>query len=134
MMQLSAVTFLVRDYDEAIAWFCDKLGFELLEDIRLSDQKRWVRVAAANAQISLLLAKADTPRQRAAIGQAAGDRVAYFLNTTNFAADYERMIGAGVSFRELPRHEVYGTVAVFTDLYGNAWDLIQPAAKNKNPA
>ena len=123
---LSAVTYLVRDYDEAIAWFTSVLGFELLEDVALPGGKRWVKVAASRNEAALLLAKADSPEQVAAIGRAAGGRVAYFLYTDDFAASHARMTAAGVAFREDPRHEPYGTVAVFDDLYGNGWDLIEP--------
>jgi catechol 2,3-dioxygenase-like lactoylglutathione lyase family enzyme len=126
MMRLSAVTYLVRDYDEAIAWFQRCLNFELLEDTKLTDEKRWVRIAPPNAGTCLLLARADTDGQRSAIGKAAGDRVAFFLFTENFAAEHARMTAAGVHFLEQPRNETYGTVAVFADLYGNKWDLIEP--------
>lgn len=127
MQNLSAVTYLVRDYDEAISWFVQTLGFVLVEDVRLSGAKRWVKVAAGEGGTTLLLAKADTAAQAAAIGKAAGGRVAFFLQTTDFAASHVRMLAAGITFREQPRHEAYGTVAVFEDLYGNGWDLIQPA-------
>jgi len=125
-LQLAAVTYLVRDYDEAIAWFTEKLGFVLVEDTQLSDRKRWVKVSAGQGGICLLLAKADGPDQEAVIGKAAGGRVAFFLHTDDFAATHARMLVAGVTFREPPRHEAYGTVAVFEDLYGNGWDLIEP--------
>jgi catechol 2,3-dioxygenase-like lactoylglutathione lyase family enzyme len=125
-MRLSAVTYLVRDYDEAIAWFQHCLNFELLEDTKLTDEKRWVRIAPPNAGTCLLLARADTEAQNNAIGKAAGDRVAFFLFTDDFAAKHAHMIEAGVHFLEQPRNEVYGIVAVFTDLYGNKWDLIEP--------
>ncbi len=125
-MKLAAVTYLVRDYDEAIAWFLRCLNFELLEDTKLPDAKRWVRIAPPNAGTCLLLARADTDAQHDAIGKAAGGRVAFFLFTDDFATKHARMIEAGVHFLEQPRDEVYGTVAVFTDLYGNKWDLIEP--------
>lgn len=124
---LAAITYLVRDYDEAIAWFVSALGFALQEDTPLADGKRWVRVAASPHGLSLVLAKATTEEQVAAIGKAAGGRVAYFLTTDNFAESHRRMSAYGVRFRELPRREPYGKVAVFEDLYGNGWDLIQPA-------
>lgn len=123
---LSAVTYLVRDYDEAIVWFTQKLGFALVGDIPLSDAKRWVKVAAGQGNTCLLLAKAEGSEQIAAIGKAAGGRVAYFLYTDDFTGTHARMLAAGVKFRETPRNEPYGTVAVFEDLYGNVWDLIQP--------
>jgi catechol 2,3-dioxygenase-like lactoylglutathione lyase family enzyme len=131
-VSLAAVTFLVRDYDEAISWFVDCLGFELIEDTVLGDGKRWVRVAAPGGSTSLLLAKAVGSNQLAAVGQAAGGRVAYFLNTADLDATFARMTGSGVRFRETPRTESYGKVAVFEDLYGNGWDLIEPAQNGPN--
>ncbi len=125
-MRLHAVTYLVDDYDRAIDFFTRCLGFDVLEDTALTESKRWVRVGQAGGNTCLLLAKADGDAQRAAIGNAAGGRVAYFLHTDNFASDHARMIKAGVKFCEEPRHESYGTVAVFEDLYGNGWDLIEP--------
>ena len=124
--KLAAITYLVRDYDEAIEWFLASLGFTLEEDALLADGKRWVRVAASQGGLSLLLAKATTEEQLSAVGRAAGGRVAFFLATDDFEASHARMRAAGVFFREQPRHEPYGTVAVFEDLYGNGWDLIQP--------
>ena len=130
MFGLSAVTFLVRDYDEAIIWFTSALGFSLVEDTALGDGKRWVLVGPdIGPGPKLLLAKAEGGAQIAAIGKAAGGRVAFFLNTDDFKREHERMISAGVKFKELPRHETYGTVAVFEDLYGNGWDLIEPSTK-----
>ena len=123
---LASVTYLVRDYDEAIHWFVTKLGFTLVEDTALADSKRWVKVAAGQGNTHLLLAKAEGAEQMAAVGMAAGGRVAYFLYTDDFAATHARMLAAGIAFRESPRHEPYGTVAVFEDLYGNGWDLIEP--------
>lgn len=124
--RIGAVTFVVRDYDEAIVWFANALGFSLIADTPLCDGKRWVLVGPATGT-PLLLAKADGPEQAAAIGNQAGGRVAFFLHTDDFSRDHARMTAAGVTFREKPRHEVYGTVAVFEDLCGNPWDLIQPA-------
>jgi len=124
---LACVTYLVRDYDEAIHWFVSKLGFTLVEDFTLTDSKRWVKVAAGQGNTHLLLAKAEGKEQMAAVGKAAGGRVAYFLYTDDFATTHLRLAAAGVVFREQPRHEPYGTVAVFDDLYGNGWDLITPA-------
>ena len=126
MVKLAGVTFLVKDYDEAIRWFVDALGFALLEDSALSNTKRWVRVADSAGGTCLVLAKADTAQQRQAVGQSAGGRVAFFLHTDDFSSQHAHMQQAGVVFREQPRREVYGTVAVFEDLYGNAWDLIEP--------
>jgi catechol 2,3-dioxygenase-like lactoylglutathione lyase family enzyme len=126
--RIGAVTFLVRDYDEAIAWFRDALGFELVEDTPLGGGKRWVLVAPGEGATPLLLAQAATAEQRARIGDQTGGRVAFFLHTDDFARAHARMTAAGVVFREEPRHEPYGTVAVFEDLCGNLWDLIEPNA------
>jgi catechol 2,3-dioxygenase-like lactoylglutathione lyase family enzyme len=122
---LARLSFLVRDYDEAILWFTEKLGFRLIEDTPLGENKRWVRVGVDRG-LELLLAAADGPEQEAAIGNQAGGRVFLFLETDDFSRDHARMRAAGVTFREAPRHEPYGTVAVFLDLYGNPWDLIEP--------
>lgn len=125
-MRLALVAYLVRDYDEAIGWFTAALGFTLVEDARLSSDKRWVVVAPPAGGSSLLLARADGQAQEAAIGAAAGGRVAFFLHTDDFARDHAAMTAKGVSFLEAARHEPYGTVAVFEDLYGTRWDLIEP--------
>ena len=123
------VALVVRDYDEAIAWYRDALGFALLEDSDLGGGKRWVRMApAADAGFCLLLARAGTPRQAAAVGDQHGGRVGYFLQTDDFARDHARLLAAGAHLEEEPRREAYGTVAVFRDLYGNRWDLIEPGA------
>ena len=125
---LAAVSYLVRDYDEALAWFTQKLGFRLIEDTPLSDTKRWVVVAPPGAGAggaALLLARAANDEQRAQIGRAAGGRVAFFLHTGDFARDHADFLACGVRFREAPRREAYGIVAVFEDLYGNAWDLVE---------
>ncbi|MGX1787876.1 VOC family protein [Bosea sp. NPDC055332] len=125
---IAHLALLVRDYDEAIAFFVGKLGFELLEDTPLGREKRWVRVAPAGGKgATLLLARAASAEQRAQIGNQAGGRVLLFLETDDFARDYALMLTRGVSFLEAPRLEGYGTVAVFEDLYGNRWDLIEPA-------
>ena len=127
MTQLIAnITLVVSDYDEAIAFYVDALGFELLEDTQLSDMKRWVRVAPPGAETALLLATADGPEQAAAIGNQTGGRVGFFLHTDDFARDHAAMLSKGVKFQEEPRHEPYGTVAVFEDPFGNLWDLIEP--------
>lgn len=127
---LGALTLLVRDYDEAIAWYRDKLGFDLLEDTDLGGGKRWVRMAPPGANATpgataLLLARAADGTQEQAIGNQAGGRVFLFLHTDDFARDHAAMVAAGVHFLESPRHEAYGSVAVFQDLYGNKWDLLQ---------
>jgi len=121
-------TLVVRDYDEAIAFYLDVLGFQLLEDTPLGDGKRWVTVRPRGArETALLLARADGPEQEARIGDQTGGRVGLFLHTDDFARDYERLLTAGVVFEEAPRSEPYGEVVVFRDLYGNRWDLFQPA-------
>lgn len=125
--QLALVTLLVDDYDETIAFYTGKLRFTLVEDTVLSDTKRWVVVAPpGSAGGGLLLARASNEVQRSCIGQQAGGRVFLFLTTDDFWRDYHSMTAGGVSFTEQPREETYGTVAVFADLYGNLWDLIQP--------
>ncbi|GAB5456347.1 MAG: VOC family protein [Henriciella sp.] len=124
---IANVTLLVPDYDAGIAFYVDQLGFALLEDTKLSDTKRWVRVAPAGAEAALLLAQADGDAQQTAIGQQTGGRVSFFLHTDDFARDYDAMRAKGVTFREEPRHEAYGSVAVFEDPFGNLWDLIEPA-------
>ena len=127
--KIGAVNLVVRDYDEAIAWYRDALGFELREDTDRGGGKRWVRMAPpGNARFNLLLAQAATPRQEAAIGDQHGGRVGFFLHTDDFARDHARLVAAGARFEEQPRHEDYGSVAVFRDLYGNRWDLIEPRA------
>lgn len=118
---------MVKDYDEAIRFYVDTLGFELLEDTTLSATKRWVRVAPKGAATSLLLAKADGPTQEPYIGNQTGGRVFLFLYTDDFEHDFNLYTNRGVEFVRPPQKESYGTVAVFKDLYGNLWDLIQPA-------
>ena len=127
MVHLGAVSLLVRDYDDAIGFFVGKLGFDLSEDADMGGGKRWVRVTPRGGQTSLLLARATTEEQRARIGDQAAGRVWLFLETDDFDRDHESFKAAGVVFREAPRREPYGVVAVFEDLYGNAWDLIGPA-------
>lgn len=124
-MHISRVTLVVSDYDAALAFYVEKLGFACLEDTRLSETKRWVVVVPKGTETGLLLAKADGEQQERAIGNQAGGRVAFFLQTNDFESDYARMQGAGVTFLEAPRYESYGTVAVFEDPFGNKWDLIQ---------
>lgn len=124
-MRLALVTLVVRDYDEALAFFTGPLGFRLVEDTPLGEDKRWVVVAPRGAAgAGLLLARAATPAQEDAVGRQAGGRVAYFLESDDFARDHARLRAAGVRFTEAPRHEAYGDVAVFLDLYGNRWDLV----------
>lgn len=124
--RIALMALLVDDYDRAIAYFTGVLGFALLEDTPLGAGKRWVRVAPPSGLGgALLLAKALGDRQRAAIGDQSGGRVFLFLQTDDFARDYARLRGGGVVFEEAPRHEPYGVVAVFRDLWGNRWDLVQ---------
>lgn len=126
---LQHVALLVREYDEAIAWFTTVLGFELRGDTQLTPEKRWVVIAPPGAaEASLLLARAATHEQRAFIGKQGGGRVWMFLHTDDFARDYAAMKLRGVRFVEAPRDEPYGTVVVFEDLYGNRWDLVQMKA------
>lgn len=122
---LSGITLLVADYDDAIQFYTESLGFSLLEDTPLTADKRWVKVAPPGAQTALLLAKA-TADQQPLVGGQAGGRVLLFLQTDDFWQDYQQMQARGVQFLETPREESYAIVAVFVDLYGNKWDLIQP--------
>jgi len=124
--KVATVALVVRDYDEAIAWYVEKLGFELLEDVDLGAGRRWVTVGPAGGNgARLLLAQAKDEAELARIGDQTGGRVFLFLETDDFARDHAAMQAAGVEFRESPRHEAYGSVAVFADLYGNLWDLIE---------
>jgi catechol 2,3-dioxygenase-like lactoylglutathione lyase family enzyme len=126
--QISQVALLVRDYDDAIAFYTERLQFALIEDTALGGGKRWVRLAPPNSSGSqLLLAKATTPEQERRVGNQTGGRVFLFLQTDDFWQDYREMKSRGVAFAEEPRKEVYGTVAVFADLYGNKWDLVELA-------
>jgi len=126
---IAHLTLVVRDYDEALAFFTQKLGFQLLEDTPLPGNKRWVLVVPPNSSgAALLLAEAATPEQSHAIGNQTGGRVSLFLHTDDFWRDYHTYQSRGVRFLESPREELYGTVAVFEDLYGNKWDLLQPKA------
>jgi catechol 2,3-dioxygenase-like lactoylglutathione lyase family enzyme len=125
---IAHVTYLVRDYDEAIAWFTGALGFRLLEDAPRGPEKRWVLVAPDGGGTALLLARAATPAQREGIGDQGSGRVFLFLHTDDFRRDHAELAARGVRFVEAPREEPYGTVAVFVDLYGNRWDLLQPTS------
>ena len=128
---IATITYVVKDYDEAIRFFVEKLGFDLVEDsCRESEQpgKRWVVVKPkGQAGCSLLLARAVGDVQLSAVGNQSGGRVFLFLHTDNFWRDHEAMKAEGIEFIEIPREEAYGTVSVFLDLYGNKWDLIQPS-------
>ncbi|HLW84357.1 MAG TPA: VOC family protein [Candidatus Sulfotelmatobacter sp.] len=124
--KLGYVALVVRDYDEALAFYTQVIGFHLVEDTDLGDGKRWVRVRPPGSEgTDLLLAKAVNPEQASRIGNQTGGRVFLFLHTDDFWRDYRAMTAQGVKFREAPREESYGTVAVFEDLYGNKWDLLE---------
>lgn len=125
-VKLALTALLVRDYDEAIAFYCDALGLRLVEDSDLGDGKRWVVIGGDDGG-RLLLAKARKPEELAAVGNQFGGRVGLFAQTHDFEAVQARLIKAGALFEGEPRQEPYGTVAVFRDLYGNRWDLIEPA-------
>ena len=125
---IALTTLVVDDYDRAIDFYVRKLGFEVRQDVGLGEGKRWVVVQPVGSNSGLLLAKAQGAEQVARIGNQAGGRVFLFLHTDDFAGDYARMTAVSVHFRETPRQEPYGTVAVFEDLYGNGWDLIEPRA------
>lgn len=132
--RLALLTLLVRDYDEAISFYVNTLGFELLEDSDLGHGKRWVRVRPRGTNGSaILLAKASSPDQRSQVGNQTAGRVFAFIETDDFARDYETLRSRGVKFVRPPRDEPYGAVAVFADLYGNLWDLIQPRAQSSRP-
>ena len=124
-LKVATVTLVVDDYDRAIRFYRDVLGLELVADTPLGGSKRWVAVAGAGGA-RLLLAQADGDSQAAAIGNQTGGRVGFFLETDDFERDHARLVEAGVRFLEVPRHEAYGSVVVFEDLYGNKWDLIEP--------
>ncbi|HBN53715.1 MAG TPA: extradiol dioxygenase [Stenotrophomonas sp.] len=124
--RIALVTLVVADYDEAIAWYTGKLGFQLLEDVD-QGHKRWVVVGPADGSgAALLLARAGDEEQRGRIGNQTGGRVGFFLHTDDFRRDHAAMTGRGVEFLEAPREEPYATVSVFRDLYGNTWDLLEP--------
>jgi catechol 2,3-dioxygenase-like lactoylglutathione lyase family enzyme len=130
---IAHIALVVRDYDEAIAWFTGKLGFTLVADEYQPEQdKRWVLVAppgSSPGSATLLLARAATPEQAAFIGNQAGGRVFLFLRTDDFARDHAAMRATGIKFVREPKQESYGTVAVFEDLYGNLWDLVEIAER-----
>ncbi len=129
MSRIALVTLVVDDYDEAIRFYTEAVGFRLVEDEARPDGSRWVVVRPGGHQegTGLLLARAKDDSQRSRVGDQTGGRVGFFLHTEDFAGDHARMSAAGVTFLEEPRHESYGSVAVFRDLYGNRWDLLQPA-------
>jgi catechol 2,3-dioxygenase-like lactoylglutathione lyase family enzyme len=129
---LSLVSLVVADYDEAIAFFTRILNFVLCEDTPLGGTKRWVVVRPPGCGCGLVLARADGPAQAARVGDQTGGRVFLFLETDDFERDHARMTAAGVRFVEPPRQEAYGVVAVFEDLCGNRWDLIQPKIRSRS--
>jgi catechol 2,3-dioxygenase-like lactoylglutathione lyase family enzyme len=125
---IAHLALVVHDYDEAIDFYTKKLGFSLIEDTVLTEQKRWVLVAPPGSrECSLLLAKAAKPAQQLTVGNQTGGRVFLFLYTDDFNRDYQNMLDKGIHFVRDPVREIYGTVAVFEDLYGNLWDLIEPS-------
>ena len=127
--QIAHVTLVVRDYDEAIAFYCGKLGFELVEDtLQPQQNKRWITVRPKGGGVSLVLGRASGPDQEAAIGNQSGGRVFLFLQTDDFDRDFAKLTEAGVEFARGPKTDSYGTVAVFRDLYGNLWDLVEFAS------
>ena len=130
--RIAHIALVVKDYDEAIKFYTQKLDFKLIEDTKLSEDKRWVMVAPQGAkECSILLAKAADEQQAASIGNQTGGRVGFFLFTDDFWRDYEKMKSRAVKFVRQPQEFEYGTVAVFEDLYGNMWDLIEPNENNK---
>lgn len=126
---IGSISLVVRDYDEAIAYYTEKLKFKLINDIGLGDGKRWVQVSPENGGTNLLLAQAASEDQNNAVGNQTGGRVFLFLHTDDFWRDYNQMKADSVKFLEDPREEAYGTVVVFEDLYGNKWDLIEMSSK-----
>lgn len=128
--RIGEIALLVRDYEEAIVWFTQKLGFFVAADAPIPPNERWVTVAPPGGHTAVRLARAETERQQAQIGHQADERVLFYLHTDDFKSDYANYVARGVRFVEVPRHEGYGTVAVFEDLYGNRWDLIQLKEKS----
>jgi catechol 2,3-dioxygenase-like lactoylglutathione lyase family enzyme len=130
--RLAHVALVVNDYDEAIKFYTEKLNFRLVEDTKLSETKRWVLIApTGSGECCLLLAKAASEDQKSRIGNQTGGRVFLFLNTDNFKRDYDNLKAQGITIVREPSVEEYGTVAVFSDLYGNLWDLIEPIKKKE---
>ena len=129
--RIAHIALVVRDYDEALEFYTQKLGFQVIEDTELSPEKRWVVIAPKGAkECTLLLAKAANDKQRKCIGNQTGGRVFLFLFTDDFWKDYKQYQSNGIKFLRKPKEEPYGLVAVFEDLYGNQWDLLQPSGKN----
>jgi len=129
--RLAHIAIVVTDYDEAIKFYTEKLHFELVEDTKLSETKRWVLVKPKGTDgCCLLLAKAANEEQQSRVGNQTGGRVFLFLHTDNFERDYQDLLQNQIEIVRLPQKEVYGTVAVFKDIYGNLWDLIEPTGEN----
>ena len=124
---IAHIALIVKNYDEAIQFYTEKLNFDLIEDTFLTETKRWVLVAPKGSSCCLLLAKALNPDQENRIGNQTGGRVFLFLHTDNFDRDYQNLIDKKIKIVRGPIKETYGTIAVFVDLYGNLWDLIEPA-------
>jgi uncharacterized glyoxalase superfamily protein PhnB len=129
MNTLGMIAIVVDEYDAAISHYVNDLGFSLIEDNEMTPEKRWVVVAPSTDGAKILLAKAATDLQRAAIGNSTGGRVGFFMYTTNFVETYEKYKSRGIEFVEQPRQEAYGQVVVFKDKYGNKWDLIESVSK-----
>lgn len=130
--KIAHIALVVEDYDEAIGFYTKKLNFNLIEDTQLDDNKRWVIISPPGAvECSILLAKAANEKQIKSIGNQSGGRVFLFLFTDDFWRDYDAMSEKDIKFVRKPKEEIYGTVAVFEDLYGNLWDLLEPSDKNK---
>ena len=129
MNTLGMIAIVIDEYDAAISHYVNDLGFTLLEDKEMTPEKRWVVVAPSKDGAKILLARAATDQQRAAIGNSTGGRVGFFMHTTNFDETYENYKSRGIEFIEQPRREAYGQVVVFKDKYGNKWDLIESLAK-----
>ena len=131
--RIAHIALVVKDYDEAIKFYTEKLDFQLLEDTQLSEDKRWVLIAPTGAtECCLLLAKAADEKQMEGVGNQTGGRVFLFLFTDDFWRDYYKMLDRNINFVRPPKEESYGLVAVFEDLYGNLWDLLQPNERNKS--
>ncbi len=128
--KIAHIALVVKEYDEAIEFYVNKLNFELLEDTQQDENKRWVLVAPKGNSVSLLLAKADNELQRNSIGNQSGGRVFLFLHTDDFNRDFQNLNAHKIKIIREPKVEPYGTVAVFEDLYGNLWDLIEPKINN----
>ncbi|MBC72979.1 MAG: hypothetical protein CMH47_12085 [Muricauda sp.] len=130
--RIAHIALVIKDYDEAIQFYTNKLDFILLEDTKIDETKRWVIVAPSGAkECSLLLAKAANEKQLNSVGNQTGGRVGFFLFTDDFRRDYDKLTNRGVTFVRPPKKEPYGVVAVFQDLYGNLWDLLEPSESNE---